>query len=461
MNAIRIGGRSQRRVVRGGSPYSPCLAAAARSGAVGAETHRARCSAVGLVLVAALLVVAGCRNRFGDRPLGSLTPEATARSDYDGGAGGTAEEMNPVQMAQPAGKPEPREAEPPTGTLTRPDEDAEYEARLSDGGPPVRGNTWPILVEAGDGDDDESLVLVDAVLAEVNGEVITREDILGPIRPQMRTWRKEYSDEAFHSRCRQVINIRLKEEISRRLVFQEAEADLSEEEKQQIDLTLGKMLKGLAAEAGSTLLLEEKLKRRGLSIEERREAQRRRLVVQRYLHKKIGPKIHITHSELLNYYKEVRAERYARPTRVRLGLITIRKAEAAGPDEARALAEAVHERAAAGEDFARLARRYSHGPMAEKGGDWGFIREGSFRVEAVDEALFALRAGEVAPVVETDEALHVVKALAREGGRTVPFTEVQDDLEKEIRDRKFNEKVDKYIRDLYERGYVRVMTDNL
>jgi len=416
---------------------------------------------IGLVLLAASAVAAGCRNRLGDRPLGTFTPEATARSDYDSGAGGAGEEMNPVQMVQPAGQSEPRQAEETTGTLTRPDEDAEYEARLSEVGPPVVGDTGPLLVEAGEGEGDQSLVLVDAVLAEVNGEVITREDILGPIRPQMRTWRKEYSPEAFRSRCRQVINMRLKEEISRRLVFQEAEADLSEEEKAQIDLTLGKMLKGLAAEAGSTLLLEEKLEARGSSIEERREEQRRRLVVQRYLHKKIGPDIHITHSELLNYYKKVRPERYERPTRVRLGLITIRKAEAVDPEEARALADAVRGRAAGGEDFGRLARRYSHGPMAEKGGDWGFVTEGSFRVKAVDKALFALKAGEVGPVVEADDALHVVKALERGEGRTVPFTEVQDELEQEIRDQKFNAKVDKYIRDLYQRGYVRVMTDNL
>jgi parvulin-like peptidyl-prolyl isomerase len=414
---------------------------------------------IGLVLVAATALTAGCRSRSGDRPLGTFTPEATARSDYDTGSGGAREEMNPVRLAEPADEPARAATDESAATLTRPDEDAAYQARLGDVGLPVADDASPLLVEAGD--DPDSLVLVDAVLAEVNGEVITREDILGPIRPQMHKWREEYSDEAFRSRCRQVIGIRLKEEISRRLVFQEAEADLSDEEKEQIDLTLGKMLKSLASEAGSTLLLEEKLQERGSSIEEQREEERRRLVVQRYLHKKIGPKIHITHSELLNYYKQVRPERYERPTRVRLGLITIRKADSTSPEEARALADAVRKRAATGEDFARLARRYSSGPMAEKGGDWGFIREGSFRIQAVDETLFALDAGEVGALVETGKAFHVVKALERQDGHTVPFTEVQDELEEEIRDRKFNEKVDKYIRDLYERGYVRVMTDNM
>jgi len=415
-------------------------------------------------VVASVVAAGGCRGREGraDRPFGTFTPEAAARGEFDTGAGGAAEEMNPVQVARPAaGRREPEGAETTGARLTRPHQDAQYEARLREVGLPITSDAEPMLVETGDDADGGPLALVDAVLAEVNGEVITREDILGPVRPQLKQWRREYSDEAFRSRCRQVIDLRLREEISRRLVLQEAEAELSEEEKQQIDLTLGKMLRDLTAEAGSALLLEEKLRERGSTVEEHRQQERRRLMVRRYLHKKIGPNIHITHSELLNYYHEVCPERYVHPTRVRLGLITIPKGEAAGPEEARSLAEAVHQRAAGGEDFARLARRYSRGPMAAKGGDWGLMAQGSFRVEAVDRVLFALEEGEVGPLVETDDAFHIVKALQREPGRTVPFTEVQDELEDELRDRKFNEKVKKYINGLYERGYVRVMTGNM
>jgi parvulin-like peptidyl-prolyl isomerase len=418
-----------------------------------------RVPAIAILIVAA--AVAGCRGRAGDRPFGTLTPAAVARSDYDTGAGGAKDEMNPVQVAQPASEGRRPDLQEPTGTLTRPDEDARYEARLGGVGLPAIADTDPLVVDAGTGAGGDSLVLVNTVLAEVNGEVITREDILGPLRPQMRAWRKEYSDEAFRERCRQVISMRLREEISRRLVVQEAEAELSEQEKEQVDQTLGSMLKDLTAEAGSALLLEEKLKERGSTVEEHRQEQRRRLLVQRYLHKKIGPKIHITHSELLGYYNEVRPERYEKPTRVRLGLIVIRKADSPAPEDARAIADAVRSRAAGSEDFARLARRYSRGTMADKGGDWGFIGQGSFRVKAVDEVLFGLDAGEVGPVVEASDAFYVVKALEREDGRTVPFTEVQDELERELRDRKFNEKVDKYIQSLYERGYVRVMTDNM
>jgi len=415
---------------------------------------------VWLLVLAAAVGLPGCWNRSRDeRPLGTLTPAASPAAQYDSGTGAAGEEMNPVQVADPVGKSGRQASSGPPGTLTRPDQDASYEARLRSVELPVNGRADPLVVDGGGSGD--TLVLVNTVLAEVNGEVITREDILGPIRTQMTKWRQEYSDDEFRERCRQVIGMRLREEISRRLVLQEAKADLSEEEKKQIDMTLGKMLKDLTAEAGSALLLEEKIKARGSSVEEQREQQRERLIVQRYLRKKVGPRVHITHSELLGYYNEVKPKRYVRPTRVRLGLITIRKDEAATPGEARSLAEAVRERAVAGEDFARLARRYSRGPMAEKGGDWGFIGKGAFRVQQVNEVLFGLDAGEVGPVVEADDAFHVVKALERDEARTVPFTEVQSELEDELRDREFNRKVEKYIQELYKRGYVRVMEENL
>jgi len=402
-------------------------------------------------------VASGCGRR--GKELGSLTPQAAAPSEFDSGGGAAAEEVNPVHAAQAATGKKVAELAEPTGKLTQPDSDAEYEARLGDVALPLPKERLPVLADMeGSGG---SPVLVNTVLAEVNGEVITREDILGPIRVQMAKWRTEYSPEAFESRCRQVITMRLREEISRRLVVQEAEAELSEQEKEQIDTTLGQILKNLASEAGSALLLEEKFQREGSSIRKERERRRKELLVQQYLRRKISPTVHITHSELLNSYRQVREERYVQPTRVRLGVVAVRKSESPDVAQARAVADAAHERALKGEDFARLARRYSHGPMASNGGDWGFVTKGSFRIKAVDEVLFTLKAGEVGPLVETDEAFYIVTALARQEARTVPFTEVQDELEDEIRDRKYNETVNKYIQDLYKRGYVRVMVENI
>jgi foldase protein PrsA len=277
----------------------------------------------------------------------------------------------------------------------------------------------------------------------------------------MEKWRTSMSQESFESQCRGVIEMKLRELINFRLVVQEAKNKLSDQEKAEIDGALGNTVKNLASEAGSALALEERLKGQGATVEEEKTRERERMMVQRYLREKVAPEVHVTHGELLAYYNQVRAERYEQPDRVRMGLIMLKKSASASEEQARALAKAVHERAANGEDFARLAQRYSRDAMGEKGGDWGLVTRGSFRIKAVDDALFSLQAGQVGPVVETEDSFYIVKAIECQSARTVPFTEVQAQIEEEIRDKKYNEQVSKYIRELYDRSYVHVMLENL
>ncbi len=419
------------------------------------STQAGRFAMAALAAAVGLVLAAGCSQGRGEAAVGpfptrvSTPATAPLMGTPDGAA---ADDVNPVRPVGPASAP-PGPARP-EATLTRPDRPAEYEARLDDVATPT-----PLLTEPS-GKNGDQVYLVNAVLAQVNDEVITREDILGPLRTQVEQWRTELSPEAFEGRYRYVVQRKLREAINQRLAVQEAKRVLKDEEKKEIEAALEKLLKDLTAEAGSRPLLEARLARQGTTVDAAMERERQRMLVQRFLQQRIAPSVHVTHSELLSRYEEVRAERYVKPTRVRLGLMTLKKNEFLSAEEGRALAAAVHKRAEAGEDFARLAERYSHDVMAAKGGDWDFMTQGAFRVKAVDEALFRLSAGQVAPLVETDDAWYVVKTLAREEGRTVPFTEVQGEIEQEIRDERFNDAAAKYIQDLYGRAYVRIVKEN-
>jgi len=334
-------------------------------------------------------------------------------------------------------------------------------AELAMSSPPGTATGRPVADSRAGSADIVSPRLVDAVLAEVNGEVITREDILGPLRPQMAEWRRQMSAEAFDDRCRYFVDLRLRQAISERLVLQEAKSSLTDPEKEELEARLDQSEKDMASEAGSRHALDAKLKSQGSSVAQERGKERDRLLIQRLLRQKVAPDIQVTHSDLLNRYNQVRAERYEQPERVHLALILIQKGDSAGEDQARALARAVHQRAASGEDFAKLAAQFSHDPMAAKGGDWGLVTRGAFRIKEVDDALFALKGGEVGPLIETPQVFYIIKALQRQDARTVPFTEVQAKLEDEVRQAKFNEAVSKYIQQLYERSFVRVMMENL
>src|SRR5216117_1591311 len=119
---------------------------------------------------------------------------------------------------------------------------------------------------------------------------------------------------------------------------------------------------------------------------------------------------------------------FEEPRRVHAAHVLARVPETGGSeaeDKARARVADVIRRAKAGEDFAKLAKETSEDPgSAPKGGDLGWVRAGEM-VPQFEQALFALKKGEVSPEpVRTPFGFHAIRVLeVREGG-TKPLKDV-------------------------------------
>ena len=109
-------------------------------------------------------------------------------------------------------------------------------------------------------------------------------------------------------------------------------------------------------------------------------------------------------------------------------------ATAEAKQAAKARAEDLAKQALAKPDrFAELAREHSQDPgSAANGGELGFLTRGA-TAKAFDDALFAMKEGEIVGPVETEFGYHVIRLKAVRGGSTKPFEEVRASIESEVK----------------------------
>ena len=131
---------------------------------------------------------------------------------------------------------------------------------------------------------------------------------------------------------------------------------------------------------------------------------------------------------------EVERERYIKPERVKVRHILIKLAKDAVPAEVEAAkkkAEEILQMAKKPKaDFAALAKKYSQGPAAAQGGEFGYITKGQL-LPALEKLAFGLKPGQVG-MVHTDFGYHVIKVEEHQPGQVTPLKDVQDKIKETL-----------------------------
>lgn len=107
-------------------------------------------------------------------------------------------------------------------------------------------------------------------------------------------------------------------------------------------------------------------------------------------------------------------------------------------------------------DFAKIARQHSQDPgSAAQGGDLGFFARGAM-VAAFEDAAFALKEGEISPVIETEFGFHILRLAAIKAAAVPSFESMRADIERTLRDelaqRKFAEVAEQFTNLVYEQS---------
>jgi len=149
--------------------------------------------------------------------------------------------------------------------------------------------------------------------------------------------------------------------------------------------------------------------------------------------------IEVTDAALQEAYEQAK-ERLTTPERRMARHILITVGDNVDDATAKKKAEELLAKIKAGGDFAALAKQFSQDTVsAAKGGDLGWAGRDAY-VGPFADALFSMSPGEIRGPVQTQFGYHIIQLEQVEGGKTKTFAEAREELTRDLRASKAQEK---------------------
>lgn len=297
----------------------------------------------------------------------------------------------------------------------------------------------------------------------VNSEAITVPQVLEPLYDDLSKNARSLSEIAYRDYLIRQVARQISDEISAVIIFQEAKQTFPE----KADEAFAKEADNIITEAinnrygGVRARYEEHLKTVGLTSAEMKERTKRRLMISQYLHEHFKTLLrNPSRAELMKYYQEHKAD-FATTAKAELFIIEapveveLKKPLAAATTEELAGARQsalskmrrAREEIESGVEFGEVARQYSHGLQAARGGAVGEISPGSMagRYTKACEVLFTLDPGQLSDPVETPEAVFLVRCGKKTPAIQGSFEESQTQIRAKLLEEQFQDLQRKYI----------------
>ncbi len=300
-----------------------------------------------------------------------------------------------------------------------------------------------------------------APMAVVNGTPITRAEFDRALGAYLNRFRQTAG--SMHGGVT-VANDEMKTQVLQQLIdrtvlYQEAKkypvADL--------DAKVDEELKGIRARFPDDDRFKQALASDNLDEAGLRELIAQQIVVRSYVESQLQPGVQVSDAEIAKFYEDNRAK-FATPEQVKASHILV-LSQPGDPQEkrdaARARAEDLRKRAAAGEDFAELAKANSEDPgSAPRGGDLGFFTRDRM-VKPFADAAFAMEKGAVSDVVETRFGYHVILVTDRQAAGERSLDEVKEDIGGYLKARSLDEVVRAKVDELKKSAKIEMVASQL
>lgn len=278
-----------------------------------------------------------------------------------------------------------------------------------------------------------------SIVALVNGKPIFLDDVMRDYRAVVES-NPGIPDQQRQRILETELRKRLPKYVDDELVMQAAQLKIPKERQDEVRETLEprfqEVVEKIRTRENKTTQqeLDDWLASQGSSIEDLRNSFFRIQLVEGYITSNAQVPEKVSRDELLRYYEAHRGD-YTPEEQIRFSKIVLRFEKHGGQAGAEQRMAEVTSGLAGGRDFGDLATEYSDALNAEKRGDMGWIGRGSLAAD-LEEQLFAMEVGTVSPVKSFADRLEIYHLADRNDPRTIPFVEVQKEIEQQLLERK-------------------------
>ena len=251
--------------------------------------------------------------------------------------------------------------------------------------------------------------VVDGVAAVVGKNIIKHSDIERPFA-QMRL--RSGMNDAQVNRCAILENL-----IINQLLVHKGEVDSVEVTDEELNTYVEYYLDNDMSQYGTREALRQAT---GFTYDELKaqyERMLRSMIMAQRVQYDITNSVKVTPREVTEFFNAIPADSVPEiPERYEFSVIEMEpRISEAERDRVRTQLAELRERIIQGEKFSMLATLYSQDPgSAKKGGELGFFGRGKMVAE-FEAAAFALKPGEVSPIIETKFGFHILQLIERRG----------------------------------------------
>lgn len=294
--------------------------------------------------------------------------------------------------------------------------------------------------------------LINKVVAVVNDEVITQQDVSQLLAVLYAQYANMYKKDELVRKMEELKKTILKQMIEDKLILSRAKELNINVTEEEVNNKLEYVKSGLPSEKDFYELLETQ----GITIRDLKDRYRDQIMVKKIVDLEVKSRVVVLPSEVTEYYEKHRLEfKQGGKYKYKVSHIMIKAEDEVSFDLAKVEMQDIYNKLKEGQDFSELAKRYSQGPNKDQGGDMGYIEQGEM-LEELDNAIFTLKPGEFSEPIRSQMGYHIFKVEDIKDSDYFNLADVQNNIKNMLFQERLKKRLDEWLAELSSKAYISI-----